>query len=181
MSAYDPLLDPPPGHDALNALFERVYGDLRRLAHHLRGQAAPGQYRTTALVHEAYLKLARSPSRRWRDQQHFIRLAARAMRQLLMDAAAARRAAKRGGDAEPVPLTANLAGREIDLDVLLDLDRALERLSELDERAARVLELRFFVGLSVAEAAEVLEISEPTVKRDWQTARAWVRKELRPR
>lgn len=181
MSQYDPLLDPPPGHDALNALFERVYGDLRRLAHHLRREGAPGQYRTTALVHEAYLKLARSPSRNWRDQRHFIRLAARAMRQLLMDAAAAGRAAKRGGSTEPVTLTANLAGREIDLDVLVDLDRSLERLAELDERAARVLELRFFMGLSVKETAEVLGVSEPTVKRDWRAARAWVRKELQPR
>ena len=181
MPRHDPLLDSPPSHDALNALFERVYGDLRRLAHHLRRQGAPGEYRTTGLVHEAYLKLARSPSRQWKDQRHFIRLAGRAMRQLLMDAAAARRAAKRGGDAEPVTLTTDVGGTGIDLDALLDLDRALERLTEVDERAARVLELRFFVGLSVEETAEVLEVSAPTVKRDWRTARAWVRKELQRR
>lgn len=164
---------------ALEALFVRVYDDLHRLAHHLRESNSPETLRTTALVHEAYLKLARSPSARWADERHFIRLASRAMRQLLVDAAAARCTLKRGGGAVPITLNPTVQGRSVDLDALLDLDRALERLSEINGRAAKVLELRFFVGLQVDETAAVLEISSPTVKRDWRMARAWIQKEIR--
>lgn len=173
--------DPRPGTAALHAVFTRVYQDLHRLAHHLRRDGAVASPGTTSLVHEAYLKLRRSTSASWEDERHFIRLAARAMRQLLMDAAAARRAAKRGGGARPVTLPVQMAGRVVDLDALLDVDRALDRLGEEHPRAAEVLELRFFVGLSVEETAEALGISTATVKRDWRLARAWVRKEVRPR
>ncbi|MDX1675334.1 MAG: ECF-type sigma factor [Longimicrobiales bacterium] len=174
---------PEPGDRtaALHAVFTRVYRDLHRLAHHLRGAGVPGSLGTTSLVHEAYLKLRRSPSASWEDERHFIRLAARAMRQLLMDAAAARRAAKRGGGERPGTLPPQVAGRSIDLDALLDIDRALDRLGDVHPRAAQVLELRFFVGLSVEETAEALGISPPTVKRDWRLARAWIRQEVRPR
>ena len=127
------------------------------------------------------MKLRRSPSASWEDERHFIRLAARAMRQLLMDAAAARRALKRGGGAAPVTLPPQVTGGAVDLDALLDMDRALDRLGEEHPRAAEVLELRYFVGLSVEEVAVALGISPATVKRDWRLARAWIRKEVRPR
>ncbi len=179
--------DPPSAPDqragtpALHAVFTRVYHDLHRLAHHLRRDGVAGGFGTTSLVHEAYLKLRRSSSASWEDERHFIRLAARAMRQLLMDAAAARRAAKRGGGVRPVTLPTQLAGRPVDLDALLDVDRALDRLGSVHPRAAEVLELRYFVGLSVEETAETLGVSTATVTRDWRLARAWVRKEMRPR
>lgn len=174
---------PDAGSDAaaLHAVFTRVYQDLRRLARHLRDPEAVGSPGTTSLVHEAYLKLRRSPSASWEDERHFIRLAARAMRQLLMDAAAARRAAKRGGGARPVTLPPFMADRSVDLDALLDVDRALDGLRDVHPRPAQVLEMRFFVGLSVEETAEALGISTATVKRDGRLARAWVRKEVRPR
>lgn len=180
---YDPLSAPDagPGTADLHGVFIRVYEDLRRLAHHLRGGAASEGPGTTSLVHEAYLKLTRSPSASWEDEQHFIRLAARAMRQLLMDAAVARRAAKRGSGVQPVTLRTGMAGRTVDLDTILDVGRALDRLAEEHPRAARVLELRFFVGLSVEETARAIGISTATVKRDWRLARAWVVAEVRPR
>ncbi|MGK7311569.1 MAG: ECF-type sigma factor [Candidatus Longimicrobiales bacterium M2_2A_002] len=177
--------DPPSTASAsasdLHAVFIRVYEDLRRLAHHLRGGAAAEGPGTVSLVHEAYLKLVRSPSAGWDDQRHFIRLAARAMRQLLMDAAVARRAAKRGGGVRPVTLNTGMGGRPVDLDTILDVDRALDRLADEHPRAARVLELRFFVGLSVEETARAIGVSAPTVKRDWRLARAWIRNEVQPR
>lgn len=172
-----PSLDGGPA--TLDALFARVYQDLRRLAHHLRRDGVTGSLRTTSLVHEAYLKLARSPSARWEDERHFIRLATRAMRQLLMDAAAARRAGKRGGAARHLTLRSTLVGSGVDLDALLDIDRALDRLADVFPRAAQVLELRFFVGLTVEETARVLDVSPPTVKRDARLGRAWVQKEVR--
>lgn len=177
-SSPDPV--PAPGAADLDAVFARVYDDLQRLAHHLRGPAGAEGPGTTSLVHDAYLKLTRSPSASWEDQRHFIRLAARAMRQLLMDAAIARRAAKRGSGARPVTLRTGMAGHPLDLDTILDVDRALEKLARDHPRAARVLELRFFVGLSVDETARAIGVSGPTVKRDWRLARAWVQKELRP-
>jgi RNA polymerase sigma factor (TIGR02999 family) len=179
MADLRPGPDLEPGTATLDLVFARVYQDLHRLARRLRGGGDTGAPRTTSLVHEAYLKLARSPSARWKDERHFIRLATRAMRQLLMDAAAARRAAKRGGVARPVTLRPTVVGGAVDLDALLDMDRALEGLADVHPRAAQVLELRFFVGLSVEETAAVLDVSAPTVKRDWRLARAWVRKEVR--
>lgn len=164
---------------ALEQLAPLVYQDLRALARsHLRRERAGHTLQATALVHEAFFKLQsqRSP---WNNREQFFAVASRIMRRVLVDHARARGAVKRGADAPRIELEDSLAAssepRSIDL---LDLDRALERLAVLEPRLARVVELRYFGGLSVEEAARVLECSDRTVKRDWSFARAWLLREL---
>jgi RNA polymerase sigma factor (TIGR02999 family) len=164
---------------ATDELMTLVYDDLRRLADRYLSREPPGQtLQPTALVHEAYLRLAGS-DQDWRDRAHFFGAAARAIRRILLDRARARRSARRGGGRETLSIeTAEevaLGGPEIDV---LVLDEALERLAELDAAKARVIELRFFGGLGVAETAEVLGVSPSTVARDWRFARAWLHREL---
>lgn len=164
---------------ALDELFTRVYGELHRLAHHVRRDRAGATLGTTALVHEVYLKLApNAPSAN--DARHFFAIAARAMRQVLVSAARDRMADKRGGAAELVTLNEAGADAQLSLrpDELLALDEALERLAAIDPRQASVVEYRFFAGLDVDETAEMLGISSPTVARDWRAARAWLAREL---
>ena len=168
---------------ALDRLLPLVYEELRRLAHaQMRGEA-PGEevLQTTALVHEAFLRLAPGVDIAWQDRVHFYAICARVMRRILIDRARERRALKRGGDEGPVSLT-NCMGvvpaRDGDL---LALDEALGRLSTLQPRMGQVVELRFFAGLSVEEAAEVLGVSSKTVQRDWQVARNWLLCELNGR
>ena len=168
---------------ALDRLLPLVYEELRRLAHaQMRGEA-PGEevLQTTALVHEAFLRLAPGVDIAWQDREHFYAICARVMRRILIDRARERRALKRGGDEGPVSLT-NCMGvvpaRDGDL---LALDEALGRLSTLQPRMGQVVELRFFAGLSVEEAAEVLGVSSKTVQRDWQVARNWLLCELNGR
>jgi RNA polymerase sigma factor (TIGR02999 family) len=163
---------------ALKDLLPRVYDELRRVARkHLRGQRADHTLQATALIHEAYLRLAGSADANVRDHHHFVALASRVMRQVLVDHARGRLAAKRkGGLRVTLSEAADVANRsEVDV---LGVNEALTRLAELDEQQARVVELRFFGGLSIQETADVLHISESTVKRDWTMARTWLSREL---
>jgi len=159
--------------DALNALLPIVYSELRAMAHRTAG---PGRtdtsLNTTALVHEAYLKLHDQSSLTLQDRKHFFSVAAMAMRQIVIDQARRRSAQKRGGELRRVDLDSAELPAEGGAEEILALDEALSRLSELDGRMARVVELRFYGGLSVEETAEVLDIDPRTVKRDWRKARA---------
>lgn len=164
---------------ALDQLFSRVYKELRKLASR-QLQASPPQHTlaTTALVHEAYLKL--SADARWstRDRSHFFALAARAMRHILIDHARRRSRQKRGGLGTPLSLDVAEIPVLDRAEELLALDEALERLAAVDPELARLVEWRFFAGLSVEEIARTLEISERTVKRQWRTARAFLYQQL---
>ncbi|HEV3458974.1 MAG TPA: sigma-70 family RNA polymerase sigma factor [Thermoanaerobaculia bacterium] len=164
---------------ASDQLFSLVYEQLRELAHRQVGGRSSGEtLRTTALVHEAYLKLVRSGSR-VNDRHHFYALAARAMRQILVDHARGRAAVKRGGGLWITTLDDEQVADPHAQDVLA-LDEALERLARLDERLGRLVELRYFAGLSIEETAAVLTLSPATVKRDWRTARAFLFDALHP-
>ena len=153
--------------------------DLRRLAKHLvRGRKPRGALRTTSLVHETYLKLAHYEAMRCDNPRHFLAIAAQAMRQVLVDLARGHAAAKRGGARARVPLDQHLAVSEApDVDVLA-VDEALRKLSGLDPRRAKIVELRFFGGLTVEETAEVMRLSTATVKREWPLAKAWLHREI---
>jgi RNA polymerase sigma factor (TIGR02999 family) len=171
---------------ALEALFPIVYDELRLIAHRQRrkwdGDATLG---TTALVHEAYLKLVDADHIGARSRVHFLRVASMAMRQILCNYGRDRRAAKRGGDAAKVSLDAlgegpaNLALSDEQSETLADLDEAMRRLEAVDSRLTSVVECRFFGGLSIEDTAQALGISVATVKRDWALARAWLYRELK--
>ena len=164
--------------DALDELLPLVYDELRALAHRQRlRQGAAETINTTALVHDAYEKLARADGG-WNDRAHFFRVAATAMRQVIVDYARAQRAAKRGGDRHAVPLDDVPLVAEHRTDEVLALDEALHRLGALDARQSEVVTLRYFVGLTIPETAEVLGLSPATVKREWATARAWLHREM---
>jgi len=159
--------------EALNALLPLVYSELRGMAHRASSSSSRDtSLNTTALVHEAYLKLHDQESLTLHDRKHFFSVAAIAMRQIVIDHARKRAAQKRGGALRRVDLDAAELPTEDGAEELLALDQALSRLSEWDARMARVVELRFFAGLSVEETAEVLEVDPRTVKRDWRKARA---------
>jgi len=164
---------------ALDALVPHVYGELRRQAdRHLRRQRPGHTLQATALVHEAFLRLVDQTNVSFRDRAHFFAVASRAMRQILVDHARRRHADKRGGGATRLVLedgTASVEPRGVDL---VALDGALERLEALDPEQARLVELRFFGGLTVEETAVVLACSPATVKRAWSSARAWLYGEL---
>ncbi len=164
---------------AYDALFQAVYQDLRQRARAYLAGHRRATMSTTLLVHETYLKLAGADLAP-RDRQHFYALAARAMRQVLVDAVRRRQAKCRGGDRSRVPLDTRVLGVEDRTGSLLDIDQALTRLGEEDRRLAQVVELHFFVGLGYAEVAELLGISERTVMRDWRAARAMLRMMLEP-
>lgn len=169
----------PPQEGDLDAVFPAVYDELRRVAHrHLRGEGTGHTLGTTALVHEAWLELARLEHVRWPGRPYVLAAASQAMRRILIDHAVARRAGKRGGGAVAEPLDDAVAMAVSRGDDLLALDEALARLAALDPRAARVVECRFFGGMSVEETAEALGTSPATVKRDWTSARAWLNREL---
>jgi len=176
------LLHAAAGGDraVLDALFPHVYHELRGLASKVRRGSAGDTLCTTALVNEAYLKLVPSADIDWQSRAHFFGVAARAMRQIVIDAARKRTREKRGGaeSAWAVTFDESLHAAPVRASELLALDEALERLAALDERQARVVEHRFFAGLSVPETAAVLGVSEATVHRDWRAARAWLRCEL---
>ncbi|MGH9379976.1 MAG: ECF-type sigma factor [Thermoanaerobaculia bacterium] len=167
---------------SLNELFSATYVVLRGLAHAQRvrwsGQETLG---TTALVHEAYLKLSKQGAPRWRDRGHFFRVAAQAMRHILINYARRSRAVKRGGDDPHVPADTTSLLHESRIEELIALNEALTRLEHLSPRRARVVECRFFAGLDVAETAEALDISAVTVMRDWRRGRAWLYRELAAR
>ena len=164
---------------ALDELMPLVYDELRRLAHrYMTGERTGHTLQTTALVNEAYLRLVDQQSVRWQNRAHFFGIAARLMRQILVDHARGRQAAKRGGGQMllSVSVLDRIGARE---DVnLVELDEALRRLETVDEQKSRIVELRYFGGLTIEETAEALGVSPATVKRDWAMARAWLRREL---
>ena len=160
-------------------LIPQVYGELRRLAaRYMRHERGEHTLQPTALVNEAYAQLVQQPQIPWQNRAHFFATAARLMRNILVDHARRRVAAKRGGLQQQVTLNEDvLRAQNRTVDVLV-LDQALERLAEFDARQARIVELHFFGGLNFDEIAEVLEVSERTVKRDWSMARSWLKGEL---
>ena len=164
---------------ALNQLVPLVERELHRLARaYMRRERKGHTLQATALVNEVFLRLAHPPSPPWQDRAHFVGIAARLMRQVLVDHARSRGYRKRGGGVNPVPLDKSLLiTPEPDLDVLA-VDRALEAFAKVDPRKSQVVELRFFGGLSVEETADVLGISVETVKRDWRVAKLWLSREL---
>ncbi len=165
--------------EGLDRLLPLAYDELRRMAHRqLRGERGDHTLDSTALVHEAYLKLSRLDHIEWRDRSHFLAAAAGAMRRVLVDYAVARKAEKRGGARQRVPLDEVIVLAGDRAEELLALDEALQRLAAESERAARIVEWRFFGGMSIEETAGVLEISPATVKREWTLARAWLNREL---
>ncbi len=187
-----PLATPSPGavtellrawrdgdDGALERLLPLVEAELRRLARAYMGRERPGHtLQTTALVNEAFLRLTDARGLQWQDRAHFLGISARLMRRVLVDHARSRGYRKRGGGAQHVPLEEGLAiSPEPRLD-LVALDRALQALAVADERKSRVVELRFFGGLSVEETAEVLHVSTDTVKRDWRLAKLWLLRDL---
>ena len=165
--------------DALRRLMPLVYQELRRVARaRLRAEPPGHVLQTTALVHEAYLRLVQVDRMSVRDRAHLLSLAARLMRQVLVDVARKRRSVKRGGDAILVSLSGVSVPAEAPALDVLALDEALGELTRLDPRLSHVVELRFFAGLSISEAAEALGVSTATVERDWTVARAWLYERL---
>lgn len=168
----------------VDALFGRVYASLKGLAHRVRGGRAGETLNTTALVHEAFVKLSASDGVTWRDESHFFALAGRAMRQILLDAARRDLALKRGGGAEGKGGSPLLSyddaqhAAPIRSEELVALDAALERLAAVDARRAQVVEHRIFAGLSTEETARLMGVSPSTVERDWRSARAWLALEI---
>jgi len=169
-----------PDRAGINAAIESVYGELHRIADgYVRREQAKSVF-ATDLIHEVYLRMASSATPQWNNKQHFVALAAIAMRRLLVERARARHAQKRGGVQVQVTLNDALLsndGSTAQID-LIALDRALASLAARDADQARIVELRYFGGLSVEETAEALEISPATVKRHWTMARAWLLREL---
>jgi len=170
---------------ALDRLIPHVYRELKRLARRYRRGSDGVSPQTTTLVHEAYLRLVDMNAVRWQDRAHFYAISARVMRGILVDAARARRSQKRGGllrragtssdiDLDQIPDMGSGRAEEI-----LAIHEALEHLARMDARQAQVVEMRFFVGLSVDETAEVLNVSPQSIMRDWKLAKAWLRREIR--
>ena len=165
---------------ALAELTPLVYEELRRLAHHfMEGQRPDHTLQTTALVNEAYLRLADQTNPNWQSRAHFFAVAARAMRQILVNYANSSRAQKRGGGVLKVELDETAILSPEQSKAIVDLHEALERLGTLDSRKAEVVELKFFGGLNYDEIGEVLKIAHVTVRRDWEFAKAWLHNELR--
>lgn len=160
--------------EAREYLLPLVYSELRKIAAaHLRRERTDNSLQPTALVHEAYLKLVDMNRMEWRDRVHFFALSSRLMRQILVDKSRRDSAAKRGGGVVVLAMNEAIAGQSKHIDILA-LDEALNELARVDERKAKVVEMRFFGGLSEEEIGTVLDISARTVKRDWQMARAWL-------
>ncbi len=168
------LTDPPPD------LFPLVYDELRLLARsYLASERSDHTLQPTALVHEAWVRLTGRGVKPWQNRSHFLATAARAMRRILIDHARRRKTEKRGSGVKPVSIKDDLLGVADRDDYLVALDEALEDLAALDERQARIVELRFFAGLKIEEVAEVIGLSHATVERDWRVARAWLNREVR--
>ena len=161
-------------------LLPLVYAELRRLAAHKMASENPGQtLQPTALVHEAWLKLGGEQNRQWRNRNHFFATAAEAMRRILTDNARRKLRVRHGGGQQRVDLDDCATAADSEADHILAVSEALEKFAQLDPQRAELVKLRYFVGLSFAEAAEVLSISEPTAKRYWSFARAWLYEEIR--
>ena len=176
------LLDCRDGNkEALDRLMPLVYDELRRLAKsYMRRERPDNTLQPTALVNEAYLRLIDQRDVRWQNRAHFFGIAAQLMRRILVDRARSHHAVKRGGDGERVPLNEAVISAPTRPDVdLISLDDALAKLTEIDPQQSRIVELKFFGGLTVEEIAEILKISPATVKRDWSLAKAWLHREIR--
>jgi len=172
------VTDQPSQPESADSAAAAVYNELRRLAAAYMRRERPGQtLQATALVHEAYLRLAGAGTP-WKDRHHFMGVAARSMRQILVDRARARGAQKRWGGMDRVSLTDSLIRANDEDHMLPALDEALSRLEQIDAEQARIIELRYFVGLSIEETAEAMDMSPATVKRRWALARAWLFREL---
>ena len=166
------------GEFGLSTIMPVVYDELRRLARRYMAKERGAQtLQATALVNEAWIRLAGDPSPGWKNRAHFCAIAARAMRELLVERARARSAGKRGGSLIRVSLNDEIAAENAEMDVLC-LNDALDRLQEMDPELGRIVELRFFGGLSIEETAASLDCSTATVKRGWRLARAWLRREM---
>jgi RNA polymerase sigma factor (TIGR02999 family) len=165
--------------DALEKLTPLVYNELHRLASsYMRGEREDHTLQTTALINEAYLRLVDIKNVRWQNRAHFMGVCAKLMRRILVDFARSRKYAKRGGNTQQVPLEGWMAvAKQPSVDIVA-LDEALTRLSEFDVRKSRIVELRFFGGLSFKETAEVLGVSLSTIDREWSLAKAWLHKEV---
>ena len=165
--------------EALEKLVPLIYSELRQIAHKCLYRERPSHtLQTTALVHEAYLKLIDQRDARWQNRAHFFAIASQAMRRILIDNARRHTAVKRGGPAENLPLD-EAANVSLEPDpILLPLDEALTKLAEIDPQQSRIVELRFFGGLTIEETAEVMKLSIDTVKREWAMARAWLRQSI---
>ena len=164
---------------AAEQLMPLVYGELRRMARRYMAGQPPGHtLQTTALIHEAYLKMMGQQGKRWQNRAHFFGVAARAMRHILVDYARGRKAVKRGGEARAVSLDEAALVTKGQAAEIVALDEALTRLAHLSPRQSNVVELRYFGGMSVEETAEVLKVSSETVTRDWRMAKSWLLREL---
>ena len=169
-----------PGKHTLDEMAPAVYAELRRLARYYLSDKRPNHtLQPTALVHEAYIRLVQQHSVEWQSRAHFFGIAAQLMRRILIDHARGHLRQKRGGEYQKVTLNEAFVFSPEQSAELIAVDAALDRLAKLDERQARIVELRFFGGLSVQEAAAVLSISPKTVKRDWSVAKAWLYADLK--
>lgn len=163
----------------LNRLLPLLYDELHQIAHgRLQGERRDHTLNTTALVHEAYIKMSRLDRMTWQNRAHFLAMAALSMRNILVDYAAKRKTQKRGGDAHKVSIDDVDVMSDERVEEILALNQALERLECLDARQAKVVECRFFADMSIEETAHVLDVSPATVSRDWMMARAWLNREL---
>ena len=175
------LLELTDGNEeVVNQILPHIYDELRRLASsYLRRERSNHTLQPTALVHEAYMKLIDQSRVKWQNRAHFFGIAAQVMRRILMDHARKHTAEKRGGDAEVLPIEEEILIVSHDKSAeLVALDDALNQLAEMDERKAKIVELRYFGGLSIEETAEVLGVSVPTVNREWRMAKAWLYSEI---
>ena len=168
------------GNDiAFAELMPLVYDELRRMAkRYMRGQSAGHTFQTTELIHEAYLKLVDNKEKEWKNRSHFFGVASQAMRHILVDYARGKQSLKRGGSPQQITLDENAIISSNSSNEMLAVHEALEKLGELDKRKVRVVEMKFFGGLTMEEIAEVLFISPETVKRDWKFSRTWLLREL---
>ena len=166
--------------ESANRLMPLIYSELRRMAGaHMQRERAAHTLQATALVNEAYMRLAGGEPVSWQNRAHFLGVAAHAMREVLLDYARRHAAGKRGGkDARKVDIDVELRGASSKIENVIAIDEALNRLALIDPRQSRLIELRFFAGLSVEEAAEVMGVSPVTIKREWRSAKAWLHREL---
>lgn len=168
------------GENQAEVIYPLVYDHLREVAHgQLRNERRGHTLQTTALVHEAYLKLVDQDRATFHNRSHFLAIASLAMRRILISYARKRKAEKRGGDQTPVTFEDGMAARPARVEELLDLDDALAKLEELNERQARIVEYRFFGGLTYKEIAKVVDDTEHSVRYDWRVARAWLKREMK--
>ena len=167
--------------ESIKKILPLVYDDLRNLAHRQLRKERPGHtINTTALVHEAYMKLVKFPPEgEWDGRRHFFGVAARAMRQILVNYAKKRSRKKRGGNSQPVEFEEGFYMTESRAEELIALDEALSRLEEINERQGKIVECRYFAGYKIEETADILGISAATVKRDWTIARAWLYSQIK--